>query len=352
MKTFLPAVALLLIPLASTAQTTPPSPVAAPANPLVSVPALAPLTRSRTSELAAVVSRYTTDLGSINRRYDGPDSPDRRQRMRQFFASWRTRLAELDFNGLSQEGKVDYVLLDNELVYQLALLDRRDKQRAETAVLLRLRRPAPGPARCPSEPRRRRSSRRSPYPEPGLEAGGQPAGLGRIESRRPAGEPDRGEPGGRGSRPDPRGDDRLVPVLRRLRPPVHLVGQGSLEPARPGPNPLRPDHPGADRGSSPGAPGRRRAGWASGAGRAPRRGGHRSHHRRPDRRGGPRRRSPPRDDRLHPGRADRDRRTGNTPSASPRAKKAAARDGLRRRLEGRDGEGEGRPTSSPASSPP
>ncbi len=136
MKVVIRVAAMLAIPLAAVAQTTPRSPVAPPADPLTSVPNLTTLAKARASELASVVSRYSADLSSINRRYDGPDSPDRRQRMRQFFTSWRTRLGELDFNGLSQEGKVDYVLLDNELVYELALLDRRDKQRAETAMLL------------------------------------------------------------------------------------------------------------------------------------------------------------------------------------------------------------------------
>ena len=49
---------------------------------------------------------------------------------------WRTRLKEVDFEKLKQEGRVDYVLLDNLLKYQIALLDRADKQRAEQASLL------------------------------------------------------------------------------------------------------------------------------------------------------------------------------------------------------------------------
>ena len=56
--------------------------------------------------------------------------------MRGFYTSWRTRLGEVDFGTLSQEAKVDYVLLDNRLKYQLALLDRQDKERNETASLV------------------------------------------------------------------------------------------------------------------------------------------------------------------------------------------------------------------------
>ena len=108
-----------------------------PANdPLASVPGLTALVNRPASEMADVVDRYTADQASLSRRYDASDSPVQRRRMREFFTGWRTRLAEVNFDKLSQEGRVDYVLLDNHLVYQLALLDRQDKLRAETAVLL------------------------------------------------------------------------------------------------------------------------------------------------------------------------------------------------------------------------
>lgn len=107
-----------------------------PADPMTTIPKLATLVSRTESELAAVVERFQVDQNSLNRRYDAADSPEQRTRMREFYSGWRTRLAELDFGTLSQEGKVDYVLLDNHLVYQLALLDRQDKMRTETAVLL------------------------------------------------------------------------------------------------------------------------------------------------------------------------------------------------------------------------
>src|SRR6185436_10396434 len=83
-----------------------------------------------------VVERFTLDQSSFTRRYDGGDSPDQRRRMREVYTGWRTRLREIDFDKLGQEGKVDYVLLDNYLRHQQALLDRQDKLRGETAVLL------------------------------------------------------------------------------------------------------------------------------------------------------------------------------------------------------------------------
>ena len=94
------------------------------------VPRLATVANT-TSELANVVERFAADETSLMRRYDAADSPARRKRMREFYVEWRERLREVDFGRLSQEGKVDYVLLDNHLQHELALLDRRQRQLAE-----------------------------------------------------------------------------------------------------------------------------------------------------------------------------------------------------------------------------
>ena len=103
---------------------------------LASVPRLDSITTRSTSELANVVERFTADQTVLRRRYDASDSPAQRTRMREFYDGWRARLRELEFDRLSQEGKVDYVLLDSYLIHQLALLDRDAKQRAEVAPLL------------------------------------------------------------------------------------------------------------------------------------------------------------------------------------------------------------------------
>jgi uncharacterized protein (DUF885 family) len=105
---------------------------APPTNPLSGVPTIASLMNRPRSEFTEVVTRFSADETSLTRRYDAADSPDQRARMRNFYTGWRTRLREADFNGLSQEAKVDYILLDNYLVHELALLDRTDKERAET----------------------------------------------------------------------------------------------------------------------------------------------------------------------------------------------------------------------------
>lgn len=109
--------------------------VAAQDRGLASVPPLSPLVSARSSELAGVVERFAADAASLSRRYDAAFSPAQRQRMREFHDAWRARLREVDFDRLSQEGKVDYVLLDNYLQHQLALLDRQTKLRGEAAAL-------------------------------------------------------------------------------------------------------------------------------------------------------------------------------------------------------------------------
>ena len=103
---------------------------------LASVPRLDSLVGRPGSELANVVSRYASDYSSISRRYDADDSPDQRKRMRDFYSAWNTRVGEIDFDKLSHEGKIDFVLLRNDIKHELQLLDRRDTQRNETKALL------------------------------------------------------------------------------------------------------------------------------------------------------------------------------------------------------------------------
>jgi len=126
---------LLCIPATAIAQrvpkATPPT-----IDALTAIPRLRDLVARPTSDLAPVVERYTADQQSLARRYDANDSPAQRRRMRGFAVSWRTRLREIDFERLNQEGRADYVLLDNLLTHQLAVLDRDDRKRGETAPLL------------------------------------------------------------------------------------------------------------------------------------------------------------------------------------------------------------------------
>jgi uncharacterized protein (DUF885 family) len=84
-----------------------------------------------TSALRDTVELIAADQRALSRRYGVPYSPAQRERMREFYTSWRTRLAAVDFEGLNQESRVDYVLLDNDLRYRLVMLDREAQQYQE-----------------------------------------------------------------------------------------------------------------------------------------------------------------------------------------------------------------------------
>ncbi|MBA3655880.1 MAG: DUF885 family protein [Gemmatimonadaceae bacterium] len=100
------------------------------------IPDLRALVGRPGSELTSVVSRFSADRESMSRRYDAANSPAQRRGMREFYNGWTRRLPEIDFAQLSQEGRIDYVLLSNFLKHQLVLLDRRDSQLVETSVLV------------------------------------------------------------------------------------------------------------------------------------------------------------------------------------------------------------------------
>ena len=95
------------------------------------VPTLGGIAASPRSELADVVSRYDNDRSALGRRYGVEYSTARTKRLDEFTTQWLARLADLDFDKLSQEGKVDYVLLRHELEYEQYQLKRSRDQLAE-----------------------------------------------------------------------------------------------------------------------------------------------------------------------------------------------------------------------------
>lgn len=92
--------------------------------------------RSATSELRDLIARYSTDRSALMRRWDVDWSEARRDRMRTFYQDWQARLGEIDPEGLSVEGAIDYVLMHNELRYRLKRLDREADEFEEMATLL------------------------------------------------------------------------------------------------------------------------------------------------------------------------------------------------------------------------
>jgi uncharacterized protein (DUF885 family) len=100
------------------------------------VPEIPPLVEASPSELADTVERYTLDRNALARRYPVGQSAVRRQKVGEFHDAWLSRLTQVDFDKLSQHGKVDYILLRNRLTYELRLQDRLATQFTDTAALL------------------------------------------------------------------------------------------------------------------------------------------------------------------------------------------------------------------------
>jgi uncharacterized protein (DUF885 family) len=79
------------------------------------------------SELRDSVTLYTTDLAALSRRWTVDFSPARRERLRAFHREWQGRLTRIDFDALSQEGRIDYVLLNTRLTTELDRLTREEQ---------------------------------------------------------------------------------------------------------------------------------------------------------------------------------------------------------------------------------
>jgi uncharacterized protein (DUF885 family) len=100
------------------------------------VPPLSDLLGRRTSELRDLIERVRTDERNLNRRWPVEYSPAQTAAFNGFHTAWQARLGEVDFDKLSQEGKVDYLLLQNRLGHELSLLARDEARFAEMSALI------------------------------------------------------------------------------------------------------------------------------------------------------------------------------------------------------------------------
>lgn len=93
-------------------------------------------TNAPESEMRPVIEFYLVDRGSLLRSYPVATSTARRERFRKFYGDALDRIQKLNFDGMSQEGKVDYLLFRNHLEHELRQLDIEEKQLAEIAPLV------------------------------------------------------------------------------------------------------------------------------------------------------------------------------------------------------------------------
>lgn len=111
------------------------SPRAASAQTQSITPDLSELDNSK-SELRSVIERYVADRGSLARSYPVESSPNRQARFKQFYADWLAQIGKMNFDAMSQDGKVDYVLFRNHLEHELKQSEIDGKALAEVAPLL------------------------------------------------------------------------------------------------------------------------------------------------------------------------------------------------------------------------
>jgi len=122
-----PLFLLGLLARAAVGQSTPPSSY---------VPALNTLMDRPASELRTMVERVQLDERDLSRRWPLEYSAARTAAFRGFLTAWQARLREVGFDRLSQDGKVDYLLLRNHLGHELALLARAEVRFKEMQGLL------------------------------------------------------------------------------------------------------------------------------------------------------------------------------------------------------------------------
>lgn len=71
------------------------------------------LATAQTSKLADLVTEFETDNWALNRTYIVDESEEYYQRLSKFYSDWKKKMGKIDFASLSQQGKVDFILLKN-----------------------------------------------------------------------------------------------------------------------------------------------------------------------------------------------------------------------------------------------
>src|SRR5215813_1296842 len=93
-------------------------------------------TKITDSEMRPAIERYTADRGSLTRSYPVTMSPSRRERFRKFYSDWLASLQKIDFDAMSEDGKIDYILFKNHLEYESRQLDIQARQLEEIQPLI------------------------------------------------------------------------------------------------------------------------------------------------------------------------------------------------------------------------
>jgi uncharacterized protein (DUF885 family) len=97
--------------------------------------------RAGEAELQDTVRLYTSDRWAVSRFYELPWSDVRFERFDKLYREWQGRLPQMDFEALNQQGRIDYVLLRNEIESQLGQQSVQRERLKEMDELLSFRGP-------------------------------------------------------------------------------------------------------------------------------------------------------------------------------------------------------------------
>lgn len=88
------------------------------------------------SRLSGVIEKFDADLGILNRYYSAQTSPNRAARFRSLYTEKLELLQRLNFDALSHDEQIDYVLFRNHVEHEIKELDRGQAQLAEMASMI------------------------------------------------------------------------------------------------------------------------------------------------------------------------------------------------------------------------
>ncbi|MFC5412051.1 DUF885 family protein [Larkinella bovis] len=82
----------------------------------------------QTSDVHHLLTQYEADWGSLSRFYTIENSPERRERLKTFFSDYVRQLQQLDFDRMSTDSRVDYLLFQRNLKNELLELANEEKE--------------------------------------------------------------------------------------------------------------------------------------------------------------------------------------------------------------------------------
>ncbi|MFD1144662.1 DUF885 family protein [Larkinella insperata] len=86
----------------------------------------------QTSDVHHLLTQYEADWGSLRRFYTVENSPERRERFKMFYTDYLRQLGQLDFDRMSTDSRVDYLLFQRDLRNELQDLANEEKEINQT----------------------------------------------------------------------------------------------------------------------------------------------------------------------------------------------------------------------------